>query len=353
MGQEETMRSAHSWRVLAVLCIATLAVLAQRGPYAPYRERLADGVVDWDEGWVRADVAVPLPTGQPPAQAKVSAQRVAIVKAQAAALRIALRLPLNSQERLEANEALRVRLKGIVSGGQTVAEGIEGRTYKLSLKVPINGVSGIVAEVSKVVLPPEPPAEPRPEARTKESAQAAPPPAAPPAQGAQEVAPVVVDAVAAGVKPALQPRILDPKGNEVYGVKTVKPLVARSRTLARFVTPEPGASPSLWPKLLNGGPAPLALIWPAGELLAQREPSGRKRGSAEPVTVTAAGASGPLKADIVVTEEAAQKLRAAEAASGALSEGRVVVVVRADVGGVESRRFPPPESHEGPALARR
>ena len=343
------MKSTQAWRILAALCLATFAVLAQRGPYAPYREKLAEGVVDWDEGWVRADVSVPLPAGQAPAQAKVSAQRVAVVKAQAAALRIALRLPLNSQDRLEANEALRLRLKGVVAGGQTVSEGIEGKEYRLSLKVPINGVRGIVAEVTKVVLPPEPPPEPKP----KESAQSAPPPRpAPPAETAEDLAPVVVDAVEAGAKPALQPRILDPKGNEVYGVKTVKPLVAQSRTLARFVTPAPDAAPSSWPRLLNGAPTALALIWPAGELFAQREPSGRKRGGGEPVTVTASGASGPLKADIVVTEEAAQRLRAAEAANGALSEGRVVVVVRADVGGVESRRWLPQEPL-GPVPARR
>lgn len=343
------MMRAHRWRIPAVLCAAALAVLAQRGPYVPYQEKLADGVVDWDEGWVRADVSVPLPAGQPSSQAWVSAQRVALVKAQAAALRIALRLPLNSQERLEANEAFRVRLKGVVAGGQTVSEGLEGKEYKLSLKVPINGVRGIVSEVSKVVLPPEPPPEPEP----KESAHAAPPkPAAPPSAAAEEPAPVVVDAVEAGAKPALQPRILDPKGNEVYGVKTVKPLVAQSHTLARFVTPAAAASPSSWPGLLGGDPLPLALIWPAGDLLAQREPTGRKRGASEPLTVTASGASGPLKADIVVTEETAQRLREAEAATGALSAGRVVVVVRADVGGVESRRWPPSDS-SGPVLAKR
>ena len=46
------------------------------------------------------------------------------------------------------------------------------------------------------------------------------------------------------------------------------------------------------------------------------------------------------EADIVVTEETARRLREAEAASGVLSNAKVVVIVRPDVGGVESRRLP-------------
>jgi hypothetical protein len=73
--------------------------------------------------------------------------------------------------------------------------------------------------------------------------------------------------------------------------------------------------------------------------LAQREPSQRPRGEEGTLVVRAVSSSGPLKADIVVTEETARQMRAAEAASGVLSNAHVVVVVRADVGGVESRRM--------------
>ena len=41
----------------------------------------------------------------------------------------------------------------------------------------------------------------------------------------------------------------------------------------------------------------------------------------------------------MVTAETAKKIR--ESAQGALSDGKVVVVLRADVGGVESRRLAP------------
>lgn len=337
------------WRVLACSGVIALAVLAQRGPYEPYQEKVPDGLVNWDEGWLRADVAVPLQPGAGP-QARVNAQRVAIVKAQAAALRIALRLPVNADQRLEAYEALQVRVKGVVAGGQVVSEGLDGQQYRLSLKVPIAGVKGIVAEVSKVTLPPP---EPNPPPQAK--ARPAPPPAAgkaPPESAA--FASVTVDAREAGVKPALQPRIVDTAGNEVYGLKVVRPEVAREKTLARYVAPS-GPSVARPTGLRSPGvmeSLPLALITPPWELFAQREPSQRPRGVPEGLEVKALSASGKLKADIVVTEETARRLRQAEAESGVLSEANVVVVVRPDVGGVEGRLRPTPRPGS-PEFARR
>jgi len=338
------MTTQRLTRALALCAVIALAAGAQQGRYKPYQEKLPDGVVDWDEGWIRADASVPLRTDVPSAQARVEAQRVATVKAQAAALRIALRLPIDSEQRLEAFEAIRIRVKGVVAGGRILSEGPAGKDYRLSLHVPINGVSSIVAEVSRVTLPPEEP-EPVP-AKPK-----APPPApSETSQGKAEQAPpnsatvfssITVDGTEAGIKPALQPRIVDPQGVPVYSVKTVKRLVAREKTIARYVTPSeaPGATPAAWigPDALSS--LPLALAAPPWRILAQREPSRRPRGEEGTLMVKAVSSSGPLKADIVVTEETARQLRAAEAASGVLSDAHVVVVVRADVGGVESRRM--------------
>jgi len=339
------MATLNFRRAFALCAVLTLCAFARQSDYRPYQEKLADGVVDWDEGWIRADASVPLRTDVPSAQARVEAQRVATVKAQAAALRIALRLPVNSEQRLEAFEALRVRVKGVVAGGKVLSEGPQGRNYLLSLHVPINGVSGIVAEVSKVTLPPP---EPAPEA-AKPKQPASPPPAAsqPQTGGAnpQDSAlfySVFVDGTEAGIKPALQPRIVDPQGTPVYSLKTVSPLIAREKTIARYVTPSAGAgatTPAAWldPDALSS--FPLALVSSPWRLFAQRAPFQRPRGEEGALQVKAVSSAGPLRADIVVTEETAKKLRAAQNASGVLSEARVVVVVRADVGGVESRRF--------------
>ena len=343
-------------RAFALFALLALAVGAQQGPYKPYQEKLPDGVVDWDEGWIRTESVVTMRTDVPAAQARVEAQRVATVKAQAAALRLAMRLPVNSEQRLESYEALRVRVKGIVAGGQIVADAVQGHDYRVALLVPVNGVTGIMSEVSKVTLPPA--AEPEPEAKpVKPGLEPLPPEAANPAGdqapggSAADFASVTIDATEAGAKPALQPRIVDPQGNEVYGVKTVKRLVAREKTLARYVTPAGGggAAPASWLDEGTLARLPLALIEAPSFLLAQREPSQRQRGQEQGLSVKAVSTSGPLRADLVVTAETAKQLR--ESARGALSEGKVVVVVRADVGGVESRRYRP----EGNAreLARR
>ena len=73
------MKMKRAWRFLALCGLVVLTVFAQQGRYAPYQEKLPDGVVDWDEGWIRTDVEVPLRTGIPPQQARVEAQRVAVL----------------------------------------------------------------------------------------------------------------------------------------------------------------------------------------------------------------------------------------------------------------------------------
>lgn len=327
---------------LAGLLLLTLTALSGENTLAPYRETLPDGTVDWDAGWIRTEASVPLTAGVPRAQAVVESRRTALVKAQAAALRLAMRLPVDAERRLESFEALKVRVRGIVQGGRILSEETRGDRTVVSLEVPINGVHGIVSEVAVVTLPPpepEPPAPP-PQARSREAAPAPPPPPQAPASSLASFGAVTVDGREAGLKPALQMRIVDPQGNEVYGPKTVKPLRAREAMLARYVTapPEPrgtsGSAVSSYPYLT------LALIaWPPLEL-AQREPSPRPRGE-EGLVVRAASARGTLRADVVVTEEEAARLREADRQSGILREGKVRVVVRPDVGGVEGRKLSP------------
>ena len=349
------MRRIHAGRIIALVALVALSVMAVQTLYKPYREKLPHGTVDWDQGWIRADASVPIKTGVPAAQARVQARRVAVMKAQAEALRIAMRLPVDSESRLESYEALRIHVRGIVAGGEVVSEGLHNGAYELSLKVPINGVKGIAAAVAKVTLPP-PDRKTAPPNRVEapsDQGGGAKKPASTTREAGTEPVPkpgvaslaafssVTVDASETGVKPALQARIIDPDGREVYGVKTVKPLVSRERTLARYVTkdastPSPDNASWLSPERL--GALPLALISPPQFLLAQRAPSRRPRGSEESLNVRAEGAAGKLKADIVVTRETAEKLRKLNEETGALTEGRVVVIVRADVGGVESRK---------------
>ncbi len=334
------MKDASWKRVLLLTCAITLAALGGANPETPFRETVSGGSVDWDEGWIRADVEVPIPLpGPASAQARVDARRIALLKAQAAALRIAMRLPVDSERRLETFEALRTRVRGIVSGGRILSEEERGGRYALTLEVPINGVHGIASEVALVTLPP-PPVEPSPRRQAPAPSPPSPQaePAPPPPRELSSFSTVTVDGREAGVRPALQPRILDPSGREVYGIKTIKPLRARERMLARYVTrPETTGGGFRLKDLFNSPTLPLALVTLSPREWAQGHPPVRPRGQESAIEVKALRASGSLGADILITEDEARKLRDAEALSGVLSEGRVRVVVRPDVGGVEGR----------------
>lgn len=317
-----------------------LAMAAQEGGHRPYREKLPDGEVDWFEGWIRVTATAPIDQAVPKGKGAMDARRVALVKAQAAALRIAMRVPVDSERRLESFEALRVKVKGVVSGGQVLTEETRGKEFVLTLEVPVSGVRGLRSEVLPVVLPPEEPEpapkpKPKPAPAPKATEESKVETSAEPA----EVASVTVDASEAGVRPALFPRIVDPQGQEVYSVKTVGRLGASQKALAKYTIGRSEDGKQIGS--MEAGPSlPLAFVAPGAPLwLLQASPEGgRKRGGGQTLMVKASGAKGTLRSDIVVTEETAKKLREAESASGVLSQAKVVVVVRSDVGGVEGRR---------------
>jgi hypothetical protein len=366
------MRKRNHLALVGLALALIITVFAQdEGPYQPYRQKLPDGTVSWYEGWIQARAEVPLMKGLPRNQAQVEAQRTALLKAQAAALRIAMKVPMDADRRLEEFEALKVRVQGVIRGGKVIQEGLAGDTYSLTLEVPISGVNGIVSESYPVMVAAEetrPPSAPEsttapPPQATAEAGQPqpeqkpVPPQASKPAPEGQPAKPKVsslssfasvrIDATEAGAKPALFPKVKDEKGQPVYSVATVKPDVAKHQTIARYVSPQggsqqTGASPSLAPSSL-----PLAVVDPMRFLLAQgTPPPKRPHGEENVLTIHAVRAEGGLQADLVITPEDAQKLRDAEAANGVLSSGNVVVVVRADVGGVESRLLAAPGSGE-------
>ena len=68
------MRRIHAGRIIALVALVALSAMAVQTLYKPYREKLTHGIVDWDQGWIRADASVPLKTGVPAAQARVQAE---------------------------------------------------------------------------------------------------------------------------------------------------------------------------------------------------------------------------------------------------------------------------------------
>jgi hypothetical protein len=317
-----------------------IALAAQEGGYKPYLEKVTEGEVDWYEGWIRVTATAPIDATSPKAKAQLDARRVALTKARAAALRIAMRVPVDSESRLESFQVLQVKVKGVVNGAEVVAEETRAREVSLTLEVPVSGVKGLSSEVLPVLFPPGEPApapKPKPAQEPKPDKKAATPDDAPSPESPAYVS-VTVETSEVGAKPALFPRIVDPQGRDVYSVKTIGRLGATDKSIARYVTASSGNAPKVGLRDIQGANLPLALIAAGGPFwLLQGPPPSRKRGG-ETLLVKASGTKGALKADIVVTEETAKKLRDAEGSSKVLSDARVVVVVRSDVGGVEGRR---------------
>ena len=357
MEKPRKSRIAPATLVVAMAVVLGLA-LASFGEVgdddAPYREKLPDGTVDWYDGVIQANGSAPVLAGQPPAKAKLDAGRVALMKAQAAALRIAMRVPVDSERRLESYEALKVKVRGVVSGGRVISEEQKGKEVFVTLEVPLSGVKGLQAEVLPVYFPEEekaqapPPKKPAADgqkgqvgAQDKEPAAAAPAVEAP-------VSSVVLEASQAGAKPAIFPRIIDTEGNEVYSVKTVGRLNASQRPMARYTGKSVGPAHG-WGTGLDGDYSlPLGMLTVGAPVwLAQAQQPARKRGGGDALVIRAESAKGSLKADIVVTKEDARRLREAEEKSKVLSESKVVVVLRSDVGGVEGRLVRPGRSGAG------
>ncbi|MEJ2367928.1 MAG: hypothetical protein P8Z49_06175 [Acidobacteriota bacterium] len=364
--------------VMTALLAAMLCLLAQdAGNVQPYRQSFPEGTVDWYGGWIETHISVPLGPG-PAAQARLEARRVAVIKAQAAALRLAMKIPLDSSRTLGENQALRVQVRGIVQGGEVTKEGLSRGAYDVTYRVPVSGVKGIVSIAYPVYVqtappPPQPP-ESAPTARTHQSPSAAQeeqpqqpqaqtPPPAPSGSEAQEgqaegagatsggpseksplasFSDVEIDASGTSAKPALFPQVKDATGKTVYSASSVDPQVAREKTIARYVAPsEEGGGKTI--SMMDTLRSPLACI---GVLLAANAGRPARPRGDHPLVVKALKAEGRLHADIVITEEAARRIRQLEKKEGLLSKGKVVVVLRSDVGGVESRRL----NRDGEAL---
>jgi len=319
--------------VCALLLLLLLAAGTGKG-FAPFRQMLPQAVIDWDEGWIHAEASVPLAKGKPEAQARLDARRVALLKARATALKVVMGVPLDGNRLVEDSQALHVRVKGIVRGSQVVDEALEGRSYRIEVEVPLGGVKGLLSEVYPVYLPSPPPPKPKPPRKA--------PPEEDPVAEAEKPDDILIDATGTAVRPAIFPKVVDTDGEPVYEVAAVEPEVARKKTIVRYVTP---AGEGAFRPADNARPVPPALCWasigpPSILKLAQRSSEGRRRRGARPLTVQAAGSDGSLNADIVVTKETARRLREAEETSGLLSQAKVIVVVKSDVGGVEGRRSP-------------
>lgn len=341
-------------------------------------QKYPQGEINWGDGVILAFGKGEI-TNSNAANAEDLAARAAEVDAKAHLLEIINDIPVDSEIKAGEDKKLSFALEGFVQGAEVVTRSKTGTTVNVTVQAPIRGVKGLSMTVFGYYTPPPPPPppptvaqqQPEPEPKPKppetkpEKKPAAPkppevkpevstnPPEAKPKEAPGQAVPtpgptqqpstqsytgVVIDARKTSATPALFPKVKDTQDQDVYTVSTANKEDVQNRGMASYAVVSRDASISkLFPHA--------ALVIQASFVPADQTPKpaaqpavGQKRRQGyKPLVINAADASGKLKANLIISEADAKKLREIDQKTNALKECRVVVVVSSEVGGVEGK----------------
>ena len=250
------------------------------------------GYIDWEEGYIYAvGDGVPPAEAVNPAQARVMAKRAAIDTALARLLEMAkaVRVDAESTTVNFVNESyvVRTRVSGLVANAEIVKlRHFEDGSYQILMRMPINGIEGLASailpiQIEKVIhvrIAYEITAE-----EMQEEMKAA-------------YTGLIVDARGLEVKPAMYPRLVTQAGKVIYDIMAANPNIVIQQGLVDYCSSLEAAMRC--PRI--------------GE---------------NPLTVEAIAVSGTYGADLVLSEEDAEKILQADASGHFLSEARVVIVI--------------------------
>ena len=250
------------------------------------------GVVNWTDSYVEA-VGIGAPPqryiGTP--QARPNALRAAQVDAYRNLLEVINGVRVDSTTTIRdftvESDVINTQVQGIVKGAKTMKqEYLSDGTVEVTVRMPMAG------NFALVIIP-----------RILEKRQAPPTPAtpqapatAPPASGGEVFTGLVVDARGIQARPAMSPRIIDEKGQEVYGSMNVEREYAVQQGMSGY----------------------------ARDLTAAQSNS---RVTNNPVSVKGLRTEGAGRSDIVIANAEAEKIRASGDNQGFLKKCRVMIVL--------------------------
>lgn len=305
-----------------------------------YVQKYPQGEINWGEGLVLAYGQGKITSADP--NAEDLAARAAETEARARMLEIINDIPLDSRGRIGEDKRVSFAIEGFVQGADVVARSKSGTSVNVTLQAPLRGVKGLTMTVFGYYTP-EPPATappattPPPATPPAKTPPAKTPPATtPPAQAetqmsemphAESYTGLVIDARKTSASPAVFPQIQDTAGNQVYTAQAVNKDDLQKRGMASYAVVSRDASIS---RLFPQAVIIQAMYMPEGSAQQPKRRQGYK-----PLTVQATDASGAIKANLIVSKEDAERIKAVAAKTGALKECRVVVVVSSEVGGLE------------------
>jgi hypothetical protein len=287
--------AAAAITVAMILCLAGAAA-GQDKVGAPEWNQIIEqmgnkGLVNWTDGYVEA-VGIGAPPqryiGTP--QARPNALRAARVVAYRDLLEVVNGVRVDStttvKDFIVESDVINTKVEGIVKGAKVMKEEyMSDGTVEVTVRMPLSG------NFASVIVP-----------RILEKRQA-PPPTPPPAPQAPAPAPasevftgLVVDARGIQARPAMSPRIIDEKGQEVYGSMNVEREYAVQQGMSGYARDLTAAQSN--PRVTNN-----------------------------PVSVKGLRTEGAGRSDIVIANAEAERIRAGADNQGFLKKCRVMIVL--------------------------
>ena len=282
--------AAAAITVAMILCLAGVAVGQDRVSASEWVEQMGNkGSVNWTEGYVEA-VGIGAPPqryiGTP--QARPMALRAAQVDGYRNLLEVVNGVRIDSSTTVKdftvESDIINTQVQGMVKGARTMKqEYLSDGTVEVTVRMPMAG------NFAAVIVP-----------RILEKRQAAPMPVMPqapaPAPTSEVFTGLVVDARGIQARPAMSPRIIDEKGQEVYGSMNVEREYAVQQGMSGY----------------------------ARDLTAAQS---NARVTNSPVSVKGLRTEGAGRSDIVIANADADKIRSSADNQSFLKKCRVMIVL--------------------------
>ena len=254
------------------------------------------GHINWEEGYIYAvGDGVPPEDAVSPAQARVRAKRAAIDTAYARLLEMAeeVRVDAESTTVNYINESyqVRTRVSGLIQNAEIVTlRHFEDGSYQIKMRMPIKGKEGIASAVlpmqmEKAILYPVGIAYEISIGEVSEEAQPE-----------EACTGLIVDARGLAIKPAMYPRLIIMSGEVIYDLMSANPNTVIEQGLVEYSSSMEAAIDS-------------------------------PRVTGNPLVVEALSISGEYSADIVLTEEDAQRVFNVNSMDNFFGEAKVIILV--------------------------
>jgi len=254
------------------------------------------GHIDWEEGYIYAvGDGVPPTDAVSPAQARVRAKRAAIDTAYARLLEMAEAVRVDTESTtvnyINESHVVATRVSGLIQNAEIVTlRHFEDGSYQVKMRMPIRGRAGLASAVLPVQM------EKAMRVGIAYEISIENEDILPEDESGEVYTGLIVDARGLEVQPAMYPRLITMAGEVIYDLMRANPNTVIEEGLVEY---------SLDMEVAGNSP----------------------RVGDNPLIVEGVSISGEYNADIVLTEEDAEKILSVDSISAFFGEAKVIIVV--------------------------